>query len=443
LGNWLLTESERFSMKWLIYNLLFGFAYLLMLPKFVFRMMKRGGYARNFLQRIGLYSDEIKARLVTGGRIWVHAVSVGEMGVAIRVMEELRLHNPDLEFIVSTNTSTAHTLAEKKLNSRDVLVYFPLDCTPVIARVAKLVRPKMLMLTECELWPNLIRRMHKDGVPIVLYNGRLSDSSYKGYLRTRFFFNEVVGLLDSAMMQGEEDRRRLIDLGADESKVTIEGTVKYDMSSVNEDGVQAGREILRGMGLSEDDLVLVGGSTWPGEEAILADVYKRLKEIQPGLKMVIVPRHAERRQEVSSALESAGLTYLKKTDLDGGASVTAADVLLADTTGEIKSFYALADIVFVGKSLTDHGGQNFIEPAMYAKPIVVGPNLENFPVVAKEFLDAKAMIQVQDAAELEKELVGLLEDSGHRRSLGERAGGLIKVKSGAVRRIADKVLSML
>ncbi len=173
------------------------------------------------------------------------------------------------------------------------------------------------------------------------------------------------------------------------------------------------------------------------------DIFKRLKVGMPDLKLVLVPRHAERRDEVSAVLEEAGLNFLRKTDLDSGKSSGEADVLLADTTGEIRGFYAIADVVFVGKSLTQHGGQNFIEPALSAKPILVGPNLENFPVVEKEFLEAKAMVQVQDAGELERELKTLLSDKGHRAVLSERAAGLVQLKSGAARRVADKVLSLL
>jgi len=430
-------------MKWLAYNLLFGLAYLLMLPKFLIRMCRRGGYARFFLQRIGLYSEELKKKLSDGGRIWVHAVSVGEMGVALRVMRELRLREPEVKFVVSTNTSTAFAMAESKLPEQDVLIYFPLDCPPVISRVVKLIRPRMLLLTECELWPNLIRQLHKDGVPVALYNGRLSDSSYKGYKTTRFFFRDVIAMIDASMMQGEEDRQRLIDLGADVGKVFVDGTVKYDMGGADDKGAEAALSVLKGIGLKEGGLVIVGGSTWAGEEDILLDAFKELKGEFDGLKLVLVPRHAERRDEVSAAIARTGLDFVSKTDIDAGSAHGEADVLLVDTTGELTSFYAAADVVFVGKSLTQHGGQNFIEPAMCAKAIIVGPNLENFPVVERDFLEARAMVKVSDSAELLRELRNLLENEEHRKALGERAGGLVRVKRGAVKRIVDRVLALL
>lgn len=430
-------------MKWFTYNCLFGLVYLLMLPKFLMRMLRRGGYARHFLQRIGFYSDELKAKLTDGDRIWVHAVSVGEMGVALRLMQELRVREPQMKFVVSTNTSTAYSLGEKKLSEKDVLIYFPLDTPLVIGRIVALIKPKMLLLTECELWPNLMRKLHRDGVPIAIYNGRLSDSSFRGYGRAQFFFKDVAGMLDAAMMQGEDDRQRLITLGADVAKVSVEGTIKYDMSSLNDDGAASARAALKAIGLQEDGLVIVGGSTWPGEEKILVDIFKGLKEEHPGLKLVLVPRHAERRNEVSAVLESAGVSFVRKTDMDKGQGSGEADVLLADTTGELLGFYAVADVVFVGKSITETGGQNFIEPAMFAKAIVVGPNLQNFPVVGRDFLEAKAMVQVKDADELARELKNLLGDEGHRLALGERAAGLVKIKSGAVKRVADRVLGLL
>lgn len=431
------------EMKWFLYNLLFGLVYTLMLPKFVFRMLRRGGYARHFLQRIGLYSDELTARLAGGGWIWTHAVSVGEMGVALRLMQEIRIHRPDARFVVSTNTSTAYSLAERQKQEQDVLIYFPLDCPMVAKRVYGLIKPKMLLLTECELWPNLIRKMHREKIPVVLYNGRLSDSSFRGYRKAGFFFREVLGMIDAAIMQGDDDRRRMIELGMDAGRVHVDGTIKYDMGNAEAGAAESARSAVKAMGWSDKDLLLVGGSTWPGEEEVLAGIFKRLQGKFSSLKLILVPRHAERRNEVCAVLKAAELDYVKKTDLDAGTAELGGDVLLVDTTGELVSFYAAADVVFVGKSLTEHGGQNFIEPAMFAKPILVGPNLENFPVVAREFLEARAMIQVADAEELEKEFEALLADTSHRTALGERAGGLVKVKSGAVGRITARILSFL
>jgi len=215
------------------------------------------------------------------------------------------------------------------------------------------------------------------------------------------------------------------------------------MSGSQAKGADKARQLLEGLGLEKDGLVIVGGSTWPGEEEILVDVFKELKAVKSGLKLVLVPRHAERREEVSAVIAAAGLSFVRKTDLDAGARLKPADVLLVDTTGELMSFYAVADVVFVGKSLTQHGGQNFIEPAMSAKPIIVGSNLENFTAVARDFLEARALVKVSDRDGLARELKVLLENEAHRMALGERAGGLVQIKRGAVKRMADRVLSLL
>lgn len=430
------------GMKWFLYNVIFGAAYALMLPKFIWRMIRRGGYARNFLQRIGVYSRELKEKLGAGGWIWVHAVSVGEMSVAMRVMNEMREKDGTLRFMVSTNTSTAYSLAQKKLPGQDALVYFPVDAVPVMDRVARLVKPRLLMLTECELWPNLMRVMSRRGVPAILFNGRLSDSSYKGYKAARFFFRDVVALLDVLSVQSEEDGRRLIELGAEPARVFVDGTVKYDISAVTAGGAARG-DLLEGTGMGNGDLILVGGSTWPGEEDILCRAVCRLKPEFSSLKLILVPRHAERRNEVLASVQASGLSCVMKTSLEAGAGPRNPDALIVDTTGELMKFYEIADVVFVGKSLTRNGGQNFIEPAFFSKPVLVGPNLENFLAVAADFEESNALVRVKDEAGLVSELRRLLGDEAHRRVVGERAGCVVRLKSGASGRIAARAMACL
>ncbi len=432
-------------MIWILYNALFPVAFLALLPYFLLRMRRRGGYRRDFLQRLGRYRPEVRASLAEGGRIWIHAVSVGEVFVAFRLMDELRARRPDARFIVSVTTSTAHRIAEATLKAPDVLVYFPLDLPCVMRRVLDLARPCALVLVECELWPNLIRLARKRGIPVILVNGRISERSLAGYRKLRVFTRPILGMMDLLCAQSEVDRQRLAALGAPEDRLRMVGSAKYDIAAG--DGGDEGQAVaaLRQAGIGPDRLVLLGGSTWAGEEAVLLDAYQELRQRHPALALVLVPRHAERRAAVLRDIAERGLSVLRRTEMKDGAPPPSVppDVLLVDTTGELRSFYAAASIIFVGKSLTQRGGQNFIEPAMCGKPIVVGPHLENFPGVTEDFTRAGAFVQVRDAAGFREAVAGLLADPARREELGRRAHAVVREKAGAIRKTADLVLPLL
>ena len=407
-----------------------------MLPRAIVRMRRRGGYARNFGQRFARYSPELLAQFHEGGRIWIHAVSVGEIFVAVRFMQEFRARRPDVKFVLSTTTSTGYGIAEKEVAAPDVLIYLPVDFPHVMKRALSIIRPKALVLVECELWPNLIRLARRGGIPVILINGRISDHSYSGYSKLRVFTRPLLAQVDLLCVQSEDDRQKLISLGADSARLNVVGSAKYDMTPANGNGEEKARAALETAGIARDRLVLLGGSTWAGEEEALLDVYKELHATIENLVLVLVPRHAERRDKVLSAIADRGLSVVRRTAPKSVTSVPP-DVLLVDTTGELRSFYACADVIFVGKSLFEHGGQNIIEPALCGKPIVVGPNMENFAAVTKDFLAAGALVQVRDAASLHDAIRTLLSDSAKRASLGEKAQRLVREKAGAVRKTLD------
>ena len=429
-------------MLWFFYNILFAIGMLVMLPRAIVRMRRRGGYARNFGQRFARYSPETLARLREGGRVWVHAVSVGEVFVALRFMQEFRARRPDAKFVLSTTTSTGHAIAAKEVAAPDVLIYLPVDFTGVMKKALAIIRPSALVLVECELWPNLIRLAKRGGVPVILINGRISDHSYSGYSKLRVFTRPLLAQVDLLCVQSEDDRRKLADLGADPARLHVVGSAKYDMTADNGDGEEKARAALQAAGIARDRLILLGGSTWAGEEEALLDVYKELRATIKELVLVLVPRHAERRDQVLSAIADRGLSVVRRTEVKAGASA-APDVLLVDTTGELRSFYACADVIFVGKSLCEHGGQNIIEPALCGKPILVGPNMENFVVVAQDFLAAGALVQVRDVAGLRDAARELLADPTGRASLGEKARHLVREKAGAVRKTIDLMSPIL
>ena len=427
-------------MIWLIYNLMFPVIFAAMLPYFLLRMGRRGGYAKGFMQRVGWYDAPLKARLLGRPRVWIHAVSVGETYVALRFMEEWRQSQPDVAFVMSVNTSTAHGLAMKSLDPADVLVYFPVDFPFVIRRVLNLLRPRMLVLTECEFWPNLIRQSKSRGIPVILINGRLSDRSFRGYSRARWVFTPVLRMVDRLFVQGFQDRDRYLALGANPDAVKETGSAKYDVALKAPGSPEKAAEILWTAGMSANDLILLGGSTWPGEEDILLDYFVQAKSRHPSMKLVLVPRHAERRDEVVAAIKRRGLGFTQRSLGKGCEPGSSPDVLLADTTGELRHLYTAASVIFIGKSLTQHGGQNIIEPAVCGKPVVVGPNMENFADIVREFKSAGALIQVSTAEELRMVLDRLMGDGALRQAYGGKAAELVSKNRGSIRMTINGVI---
>ncbi|WP_372805707.1 3-deoxy-D-manno-octulosonic acid transferase [Pontiella sp.] len=424
-------------MLWIVYNLLFPVVFLFMLPKFLTRMVRRGGYWEHFEQRVGHFGTQTKARLREKRRIWVHAVSVGEIYVALRFIKAYRARHPDAYFALSTTTSTAHAIGRKEIDERDVLFYFPVDLPAVIKKVLGIVNPERIVLVEGEFWPNLIRLADNRGIPVSLVNGRMSERSYKGYRKLKSLTADVLRRIDPICVQGDLDAERMIGIGAPKEHVHRMGTVKFDVAQRDPAGEQVAQGVMQKIRVPADAVVLLGGSTWPGEEQTLCEIYKRLRAANPNLFLIVVPRHVERRDEVEACFEEQGLSFVRRSEAAAFDGAKAPDLLFVDTTGELRNFYSVADLIFVGKSLHEHGGQNPIEPALYGKAVVVGPNMENFPAVMPEFLQAGAIRQVPDAAALEEAIGQLLEHPAERAELGRRAGGVVAGNLGVIERTVE------
>lgn len=434
---------------WIVYNILFTVGFVVMLPYFLWRMTRRGGYGRRFMERFGRYRAEVRAALHGTDPVWIHAVSVGEVYVAFQLMESWRGRDPSIRFVLSVNTSTSRRIAERRLRDPDVLIYFPLDFPPIIRSVLRRLHPRALILIECELWPNLIRLAARRRVPMALVNGRISAHSFKGYRRLRFFTRRLLPLVDALCAQDARDAERLIALGAPATKVHVLGSAKYEVVRHEPEGEARAGAALARAGFAPPRLLLLGGSTWPGEEEALMQIYRALKPAFPTLGLVLAPRHAERTPEVLAAIAAQGLRVLRRSalaeEIPAGtpAAAAACDVFLIDTTGELTHFYPQADLIFIGKSLTQHGGQNIIEPAHFGKPILCGPNMENFPGIVDDFLLAKALVQAPDADALREAVRTLLADPAARADLGARATALIREKAGALQRTLDVLFATI
>lgn len=431
-------------MKWLIYNLLFAIAYVLMMPKFLFRMCRRGGYANRFNDRFGLYPEAIRARLGDGRRrVWVHAVSVGEVAVAGQLMAEMRRQSPGIAFVLSVTSSTGWTQAQAQVQENDVLIYGPLDYPGCVRRAVKAIRPAAYVITETELWPNVIRLAAARRVPIFLVNARISDRSAPGYRRLKSWFGPVLNRLTRIYAQSELDAQRLVDAGCERGRIEVSGSMKFDVARRNPAKEAELRNYLFAAGFDPAAPILLGGSTWPGEDAFLLEVYRRARAEVPALRLILAPRHFEKAGEVERNIAAAGFPCLRKSRAPVPTPQPEEAVLLADTTGELMGFYGLSQVVFVGKSLCEHGAQNMIEPCLCGCAVVIGPNTENFRPVMSDLLDQQALLQAPDRETLAEALLGLIRSEADRRALGARATAAVERRRGVTPRLASEILRSL
>lgn len=429
-----------------LYNLLFPLAFLLYLPLFLRKLIRRGGVDWRFFERFGVYGPEQKQRLrALKHPVWIHAVSVGEVVVANSFLRAWHERRPDLDFVVSTTTATGHAVALDKLPNGVPVVYSPLDfCVPVW-RALHGIRPRMLVLCEVEIWPNLIRLTRRRGVPVVLANGRMSDRSALGYQRHSWLFRPLFRSLSALCVQTVEDGTRLHAVAGMDAPVTVCSTMKFDQVPDAESG---GREEILDAALGPAPrLLLVMGSTHPGEEELACRAFRELAADFPALRMVLAPRHVERTAEIRALLDREGLRYRVLTEVrdgDGTAAHGPGDVLLVDTTGELMHFYALADIAYVGKTLAgNRGGHNIIEPAVFGRPVLHGPNMQNFRGVAAAFRARQATREVPTDDDLLTALRELLSDPRQREELGRRAREVVEEGRGAISRTIDILDSLL
>ena len=452
-------------MKWLLYNALFAVAYAVMVPSFLLRMKRRGGYRARFSDRFGRYPPDILAALSLEPRttnheprIWIHAVSVGEVQVAGQLMRAMRERNPNVRFVFSTTSSTGWKTAEREVTPADVLIYNPLDFGGCVKRALNAVNPRAVILTETEIWPNFIRALKKRGVPIYLVNARISDRSAPRYKALRWFFGEVFRCFTKIYAQSDLDAKRLTDAGADPVSVQVTGSFKFDVAHRNE---AKERELRAWIG--EGD-ILLGGSTWPGEDVVMLETYRKVLERHSGVKLVIAPRHFEKADAVEANIRAAGFGCVRRSrsgesaasprcaDLlrSGESAASPNDVYLCDTTGEMMGLFGIATVAFVGKSLCEHGSQNMIEPCLCGVATVVGPYTENFRPVMSDLLAADALVQTPDAstpearaASVEAELLRFFDEPERRAAYGQRAQAAVTRRCGVVGRCADELLEAL
>ncbi|MBR6734278.1 MAG: hypothetical protein IKL96_07750 [Kiritimatiellae bacterium] len=363
-------------------------------------------------------------------------MSVGEVQVAGQLMRAMRERDPAVRFVFSTTSSTGWKQAEGQIGPEDVLIYNPLDFAGCVKRALDTVKPKAIVLTESEIWPNFIRAAKKRGIPLYIVNARVSDRSAPRYRRLRWFFGEVLRAFSKIYAQSDLDAGRLVAAGANPATVEVTGSFKFDVAHRNP---AKEVELREWIGPGE---ILLGGSTWPGEDEVLLRIYRELLASHPDVKLVIAPRHFEKADAVEANIRAAGFTCVRRSR--GGESAASPNaVYLADTTGEMMGLFGICTVAFVGKSLCAHGSQNMIEPCLCGKPTIVGPYTENFRPVMSDLLAGAAIVQVQSEDELKGEVLRFFGDAGARTALGARAEEAVRRRCGVVGRCADELLATL
>ena len=427
----------------IIYNLLLPIAFLLYLPIFLTKLIRRGNFKRGFWERFGIYSKTKKSLLYQCPRpIWIHAVSVGETVAALSFIREWSKQQPELTFVLSTTTSTGQHIARTRAPENVISIYFPIDFYGCVWLALNTIRPCSLIIFEVEIWPSLIVEACRRDISIALVNTRMSDQSAKGYQSHRWLFKHIFKKFSLICTQTEDDAAKIKSIIGDNSTIEICNTMKFDQLPDHSDGDED--RSVDSLFPQGNRIVFTAASTHPGEEVLMMKVYKILLQDYPDLYHVLIPRHVERSLEIEKRLKFTGLNYVRLTELrkaldKQGNPLSRLDqdgdvrVLLVDTTGEMMHFLAQSDIVFVGNSLAgNRGGHNLIEPALFRKPIVIGSGMDNFRVVAQIFKDNNACVQVDSEKALLKVLRNLINNKGEREQLGQASYETIQKNRGAI-----------
>ncbi|HSP44551.1 MAG TPA: glycosyltransferase N-terminal domain-containing protein [Chthoniobacterales bacterium] len=423
-----------------LYNLLYPLGLLFFLPGQIAKLVRRGNYRHKLGQRFGFYDEEVQARLASHRCTWIHAVSVGEVVIALKLASKLRQLDPDFFGVLTTTTTTGFHVANSEACQDMEVLYSPLDFWPIIRWAFAVIRPIRIVLVEAEVWPNFAAEARNRRISLALVNARLSKRSEARFQRFRSLIGPTFRCLDAVCVQEPEDVERWAALGIPRDRIHHMGSIKYDPADVRLNP-ELPLEILRSFGIDRDSPILFGGSTHAGEEEILGEIFQRLQADFPSFVLIVAPRHVERAGEIREQLQGLGLNVCLRSEAGHGCP-TVPQCLVLDTTGELQHWYAVATIVFVGKSLTARGGQNPVEPILAGKPVLFGPHMENFSALAQALVANKAAVQVRDPNSLQQQIAWLLRDREAALKLVANAQSVLARHSGATDRTAKLVLDL-
>ena len=422
-------------------NIIYFFALILFSPILLYRIVilkkYRRGFAEKWLGQAPLFPEPEPNQK----RIWLHAVSVGEMNLLKPIIKELEKICPDCQCVISTTSQTGMELGRKIFSDRTVF-YCPLDFSFAVRRAFQRIKPNLLVLAELELWPNLVIQARKANIRLAIVNGRISDKSFKNYRTIRWFTKYLFGKFDLVAAQDRWNGERFEQLGAQNVQCT--GSIKFD-------GVQGNRanpktlDLAQKAGIMEQDLVFLAGSTQDPEEKFALNAYKNLRSQTNHLRLILVPRHKERFDEVAELLATSGLLWCRRSLFDQEGVPPNDAVILIDTIGELGAWWGTAEIAFVGGSMGSRGGQNMLEPAAYGAAVSFGPNTKNFRDISSLMLKRNAAQVVSNQSELEEFVKKCINDTNWRKQTGNNARQLVTENQGAAERtclLLSEILSL-
>ncbi len=404
-------------------------------------LVLRGRWHKGFAARFGFLPASLVQDLAAGKNIWVHAVSVGEVGAVEEVVRGLRSRYPDGRVVLSVTTKAGHAFARSKYPVGVTVIWAPLDLSRVVRRYVAVIRPLVYVAVETELWPHLFESLAQAAVPVVIINARISDKAYPRYRAARLWIRPMLRMVALVCAQSALDAERFIALGAGQDRVKVVGNVKFDVASpLPGFDMPASR---RAFGVGSHDTVWVGASTHPGEEAVILDAFTALRARFPRLRLVLAPRHPQRAAGVCRVVKAQGHLPVLLTRLEG-RTLGADDVLVIDAIGHLMQLYRVADVVFMGKSLglPRRGGQNPIEPAACGKPVIVGPFMENFRDVIRLFRMAGAVVELGQARGLCGAVEDILTHPDKAAGLSARARVVVDQNRGAAQRTVDMIAGL-
>ncbi len=423
----------------ILYNILQLTFIFIFLPFILLKIVFTPKYRQRLLPRLGLRLPDMDKAKDSGPRIWIHALSVGEVMSSAALVREMRRRFPDWVISYSTSTVTGAGIARQKLGDTvDHLITYPLDLFWSVRQVVKKVRPDLFVLIETDLWPNMLGVLSRRGTPIILLNGRISESSFSCYKRFSLFFCPIFSLIDKFAMQSRADEERMLHLGIIPQKINSIGNLKFD-----QEGVQVGKkeieELRRTLHIPPESKVFIAGSTHAGEEETILSAYSKLIFTYPDLFLLLAPRNPGRADEVKRLIQSAGFDTYKRTELPALPERDKVQAVVLDTLGELSKLYVLATVAFVGGSLVPERGHNVLEVAAHARPALFGPHIEDFREAATALIKRGGGYMVNNEDELIAALRLILADSSRAQKAGERAFQVIEENRGAVEKAIDLI----
>ena len=427
-------------MNIILYNIFQIFSLILLSPLLLVKAIISPKYRGRILLKLGIGIEELIQKLPVGQqRIWIHALSVGEVLSAHPLVKELRLARPSITLIFSASTKTGEELARNVMAKEvDLFIPFPLDIFSVARKFINLIAADLFVLVETDFWPNFIHTINRKGTPAILINGRISQKSFARYQRFRFIFLPMFKIFKFISMQTESDAKKMIDLGVNADRVKALGNLKYDAvlpDMVGWDQEQRPTSFYRQQfGISPEKVVWIAGSTHPGEEVAILTAYKRLSLLFPDLFLVVAPRDVERGREVKEIADKLGLTVRLRTAPLQDEEFPGAPLLILDTMGELSRMYSFCNIAFIGGSLVPDGGHNPLEPAAFAKPILFGPYMDDFTEIASDLSEKDAAIVCHDEDDIFEVMKKLLVNHSIQKQMGEDAQALVIQHRGVTKR---------